>query len=101
MTQRDKIYLAHLQQLPNVAELLQRLDAIPVDHPTGQKVAARVSSLIQEFGNLSKPRQVQRSTQTPENTTSDNIFDPTPIETYLITLYGPRPWKYPLPTAPF
>jgi hypothetical protein len=86
--------------------LLTRLgmEVIPSpEYKFSTAVSNRVQILLQEFEDAKNKPVVKRSAiQVGGDSGLGGIFaSPDCIEAYLLSLYGPRPWKYPLQHAPF
>jgi hypothetical protein len=106
ITHRQQLDLDHLQTNPQVMALISRLDlqVIPsTDYKNSLAVQHRVQELIQSFENTRNLPQVERSThlRTPGSGLGEIFCLKPDTEAYLITIYGQRPWKTPLPHAPF
>jgi hypothetical protein len=106
LTPQETLAIDRLKLQPEIKMLFDRLGLEPIPskaYKQSKLVSDRVDQLLCEFTEAQNKPVVQRTTFTEGQATSlGSIFcqDAT-IEVYLITLYGPRPWKFPLPTAPF
>ena len=105
-TPKEQLVYNQLLKSPNFKLLVDSLQLEPIqsnDLRRSINISARVDELINQFEkarNLpDNQRYVIDMTQT---SSSNNPFKTNEeIERYLISIYGPKPWKYPLPFAPF
>lgn len=89
---RQKLILdMMIRRNPVIQELVDRL-GLEIQH--NPRRDAEVSSKVQELASAAKlrPRMIHRSS--PFQTDQE-------INLYLELIYGPRPWKTPLASAPF
>jgi hypothetical protein len=87
-------------------QLLARLGMEVIPSPEYRMsiaVSNRVQAILQEFEQAKNKPVVKRSAiHVGGDTGLGSIFaSQACIEAYLISLYGVRPWKYPLQHAPF
>lgn len=106
LTPQESLVLDRLKLQPEVKMLFDRLGLEPLPssaYKISKLVSDRVDQLLRDFAEAQNKPVVKRTTFTEGQATSlGSIFCPaSTIEAYLITLYGPRPWKFPLQTAPF
>lgn len=89
---KQQIQLQNLiQKNPHIQTLISCLDLhLQHNHQRDSRISARVQELINSSVLL--PRTIQ----------SFSLFRPdSDIQQYLTSTYGPKPWKYPLSSAPF
>lgn len=106
LTPKQQLLFDRLKINPNFKTLVDRLNLEPTPSDAYRKstmVAGRVAELIDQFEKASNLPAVKRMViQTTPRSSGQDIFDlSAEINLYLISLYGPQPWKYPLPFAPF
>jgi hypothetical protein len=104
LTPKEKIFLDEISTLPNIKMFIDRLDLIPLQSENYRKsinVSTRVDQIIADIKKT--PAQPSRTIFTANTPFSlDGPFTPPSVtKAYLETIYGPQPWKYPLPFAPF
>lgn len=112
ITPKQKLLLNKIQ---NQHPYLKSLDLIPIPSPEFKKskaIQARVETIFKTLEKASNSPVDKRSVLKTDSNWSDGEFVPPgpPIEPeernkwisdYLTSLYGPKPWKFPLPFAPF
>lgn len=106
LTPKEQILLDKISKNENVKLLIDRLGLEPIvseDFRKSTMVSARVDELIESF---EKARSLPAKTRTVHNPNDPfglhgPFTKPEVIKAYLETIYGPQPWKYPLPFAPF
>lgn len=106
LTPKEQLFLDKISKNENVKLLIDRLGLEPVvseDFRKSTMVSARVDELIETFEKTrslpAKPRTVFKLN---DPFGLDGPFTtPEVRKAYLETIYGPQPWKYPLPFAPF
>lgn len=91
---------------PNFKSLVDKLGLEPVPSQAYRRslaISARVDELMHQVTKaLNSPQAPRTILRTVENSSCRDIFDLRPeIKIYLEAIYGPQPWKYPLPHAPF
>lgn len=106
ITPKEQALYDRLKTLPNFQEMVTRLGLEPVvseAHRTSTMVSARVDVLMDEFEKARNSPHKQRTVLDMDSPfglagpfTHSHV-----IKAYLETIYGPQPWKYPLPNAPF
>jgi hypothetical protein len=103
-SKQQKIY-----DLPQVREFIIALDCIPLESKEekfNKAVAVRVAQMIEGFEDgLRKPQVKRTVTMSYEDWSrgpkSALMGRNEEIEGYLETVYGKRPWRWPLEKAPF
>jgi hypothetical protein len=95
---KAEIQFEEVQKIPSIKILIDRLDLTILPDRKSSDISARVQQLIDSFALRSNSTQAERYIHTE---VSEHPFDPNRVELYLVSLYGPRPWKRPLPFAPF
>lgn len=106
LTPKEQLFLDKISKNENVKLLIDRLGLEPVvseDFRKSTMVSARVDDLIESFQNRQKlPAKPRTVFKLNDPFGLDGPFTkPEVITAYLETIYGPQPWKYPLPFAPF
>lgn len=106
LTPKEQMVYDRLLKTPNFKLLVDSLQLEPIqsdDHRRSINIAARVDELMNQFEKArNSPHNERYVLDLSQPSSSTNIFKrDEEIERYLITLYGPKPWKYPLPFAPF
>lgn len=106
LTPKEQLFLDKISKNENVKLLIDRLGLEPVvseDFRKSTMVSARVDELINQFKKaIDLPAKTRTVFESNSPFSLDGPFTPPHvIKAYLETIYGPQPWKYPLPHAPF
>jgi hypothetical protein len=91
---------------PHFKTLVDKFQLEPVPSQSYRRslaISAKVDEIIHAVTKAQNSPQVERTIlRTVENSSCRDIYDlSAEIKVYLQAIYGPQPWKYPLPHAPF